>query len=107
MAVLGDLLHDAHCAAGGGVTARDPFFGLVQLARHACAGDGTISMERGTRIFDEFFDELARAAGRRRTRAGAAALDIAALVKELFDSGLEAAERSSPYARPRRRRAGC
>eukprot|EP00965_Chrysotila_dentata_P122218 4040700-Pleurochrysis_carterae.AAC.1 len=24
MAVLGDLLQDAHCAAGGGVTARDP-----------------------------------------------------------------------------------
>eukprot|EP00965_Chrysotila_dentata_P036011 1198577-Pleurochrysis_carterae.AAC.1 len=51
-------------------------------------------MERGVRIFDEFFDKLARAASRRRTRAGAAALDIAALVKELFDSGLESARRA-------------
>eukprot|EP00965_Chrysotila_dentata_P172184 5682187-Pleurochrysis_carterae.AAC.1 len=52
-AVQGDLLHDAHCAAGGRVPARDPSFGLVELARHdACGGDGTLSMERGTRLFD-------------------------------------------------------
>eukprot|EP00965_Chrysotila_dentata_P023550 780646-Pleurochrysis_carterae.AAC.1 len=47
MAVLGDLLHDALCAAGGGVAASDPSFGMVGLARHACSGDGTLSMDRG------------------------------------------------------------
>eukprot|EP00965_Chrysotila_dentata_P234310 6200095-Pleurochrysis_carterae.AAC.1 len=39
MAVLGDLLHDTQCAAGGEVSARNPSFGQVQLARHAC-GEG-------------------------------------------------------------------
>eukprot|EP00965_Chrysotila_dentata_P016597 550414-Pleurochrysis_carterae.AAC.1 len=28
VAVLGDLLHDAHCAAGGGVPSHDPSFGM-------------------------------------------------------------------------------
>eukprot|EP00965_Chrysotila_dentata_P134352 4442763-Pleurochrysis_carterae.AAC.1 len=34
MAVLDDMLHNAHCAAGGGVAAGDPSFGMVELARH-------------------------------------------------------------------------
>eukprot|EP00965_Chrysotila_dentata_P085929 2835344-Pleurochrysis_carterae.AAC.1 len=53
VAVLGDLLHDAHCAAGGGMAADDPSFGMVELARHACSGDGTLDMERGLGLFRE------------------------------------------------------
>eukprot|EP00965_Chrysotila_dentata_P054350 1803339-Pleurochrysis_carterae.AAC.1 len=52
MAVLGDLMHDAHCAAGGGAVSRDASFRMVELARLACAGDGTLELQRGKRLFE-------------------------------------------------------
>eukprot|EP00965_Chrysotila_dentata_P171835 5670380-Pleurochrysis_carterae.AAC.1 len=52
-AALGDLLHDAHCAAGGGVEAADPSFYMAELARQACAGDGSIELARGVKLFEE------------------------------------------------------
>eukprot|EP00965_Chrysotila_dentata_P105571 3486594-Pleurochrysis_carterae.AAC.1 len=60
MAVLGDLLHDAHCAAGRGVAHADPAFGLGQLARQACAGDGSLDHARGLQLFEEVFRRLSR-----------------------------------------------
>eukprot|EP00965_Chrysotila_dentata_P031902 1063797-Pleurochrysis_carterae.AAC.1 len=81
MSVLGDLLHDAHCAAGGAVAHADPTFGLGQLARQACAGDGSLDHERGKRLLEEVFRRLSRAAGRRRCRGGAATLDVGAIVQ--------------------------
>eukprot|EP00965_Chrysotila_dentata_P009534 310576-Pleurochrysis_carterae.AAC.1 len=51
-------------------------------------------MERGTRLFDEFFEKLARAASRRRTRGGVTPLDITAITRGLFNDGLEAARRA-------------
>eukprot|EP00965_Chrysotila_dentata_P178101 5883158-Pleurochrysis_carterae.AAC.1 len=48
---LGDLMHNTHCAAGGGVTSADPSFGMVELQARACAGDRTLSLSRGVRLF--------------------------------------------------------
>eukprot|EP00965_Chrysotila_dentata_P058478 1939522-Pleurochrysis_carterae.AAC.1 len=81
MAALGDLLHDAHCAAGRAVAHADPSFGLGELARQACAGDGSLQHERGLELFSEVFRRVSRAALRRRTRSGAQPLDFGAVVK--------------------------
>eukprot|EP00965_Chrysotila_dentata_P026604 881545-Pleurochrysis_carterae.AAC.1 len=66
---------------------------MVELARHACSGDGTLDMERGQKLFVELFKRLSREAMRRRTRGGGGALDIAAQVAEVVDKDLEAARR--------------
>eukprot|EP00965_Chrysotila_dentata_P158573 5237979-Pleurochrysis_carterae.AAC.1 len=42
IAVLGDLLHDVHCATGRGIAHADLAFGLGQLAQQACTGDGSL-----------------------------------------------------------------
>eukprot|EP00965_Chrysotila_dentata_P138806 4590956-Pleurochrysis_carterae.AAC.1 len=35
---------------------------MVELARHACSGDGTLDMERGQKLFVELFKRLSREA---------------------------------------------
>eukprot|EP00965_Chrysotila_dentata_P014023 464945-Pleurochrysis_carterae.AAC.1 len=52
-AVTGRLAARRPLRGGGGVAAADPSFHMAELARQACAGDGTISLERSVKLFDE------------------------------------------------------
>eukprot|EP00965_Chrysotila_dentata_P133402 4410998-Pleurochrysis_carterae.AAC.1 len=67
---------------------------MTELARQACAGDGSIELARGVKLFEEVFRRLSLAAMRRRTRPRAKPLDISAIVRKVLDEDLEAARRT-------------
>eukprot|EP00965_Chrysotila_dentata_P251637 6210174-Pleurochrysis_carterae.AAC.2 len=102
MGVLGNLLHDAHCAAGRGFEHGDQYFGLVQLTRQAGARDGSLEHGRGLRLFREVFRRFTSPAGRRRYRAGAAVLDIGAVVARVLEVDLEKARSADLVVRTAR-----
>eukprot|EP00965_Chrysotila_dentata_P155648 5143225-Pleurochrysis_carterae.AAC.1 len=75
---------------------------MVELARHACSGDGTLDMERGLGLFRELFRRLSREAMRRRTRGGGQPIDIGTAVAQVQELDLEAARRADVTIRAAR-----
>eukprot|EP00965_Chrysotila_dentata_P023669 784412-Pleurochrysis_carterae.AAC.1 len=69
------------------------------LARLACVAGGSLPVAKGVLLFDELFRRIQRAAVRRRTRRGAAPLDIGALVRKVVVDDLKEAKRTDLVAR--------